>query len=63
MVELGQLERHHEEFAARKVRIVASSMDDVDDTARTQEKFPHLTVISDHGQSLAKAADVALTGF
>jgi peroxiredoxin len=30
----------------------------VSETARTQEQFPHLTVISDHEQSLARAADV-----
>src|SRR5437763_1218588 len=28
------------------------------DTARTQERFPHLTVVSDAGQSLAGAAAV-----
>jgi peroxiredoxin len=58
MVELGQLERQHQEFESRGVRIVAASLDDVADTARTQEKFPHLTVVSDHDRSLAKAADV-----
>jgi peroxiredoxin len=58
MVELGQLEKHHDEFKSRGVRIVAASLDDVPDTARTQEKFPHLTIVSDHDQSLAKAADI-----
>jgi peroxiredoxin len=58
MVELGQLEKHADEFAARNVRIVAASLDDVADTARTQEKFPHLIVVSDHDKSLAKAAAV-----
>jgi peroxiredoxin len=58
MVELGQLEAHHDEFAARHVRIVAASLDDVADTAQTQQKFPHLTIVSDAGEALAKAADV-----
>ena len=58
MVELGQLEGHHDEFTARGVRVVAASLDDVPDTAQTQQKFPHLTIISDHDQSLAKAADI-----
>src|SRR4051794_31699789 len=58
MVELGQLEKQHAEFESRNVRIVAASLDDVADTARTQEKVPHLTVISDADESLAKAAAV-----
>jgi peroxiredoxin len=58
MAELGQLEAHHGEFDARNTRIVAVSLDDVAETARTQEQFMHLTILSDAGQSLAKAADV-----
>jgi peroxiredoxin len=58
MVELGQLEAHHDEFAARGVRIVAASLDNVADTALTQQKFPHLTIVSDADESLAKAAEV-----
>src|SRR5690349_10882166 len=58
MVELGQLEAHHDEFDARGVRVVAASLDDLTESARTQQQFPHLTVLSDQGQSLARAADV-----
>jgi peroxiredoxin len=58
MVELGQLEKHHVEFDAKKVRIVAVSLDDVKDTNDTQKQFPHLTILSDQDESLAKAADV-----
>ncbi len=58
MVELGQLEKHHAEFDARGVRVVAASLDDVADTAETQKKFPHLTVVSDAEEGLAKAAEV-----
>ena len=58
MVELGQLEAHHQQFDARGVRVVAASLDDLADSARTQERFPHLTIVSDPGQDLARAADV-----
>src|SRR5436190_608038 len=58
MVELGQLESHHSDFEARGVRVVAASVEDVADTAQTQEKFPDLTVLSDREQSLARAAGV-----
>jgi peroxiredoxin len=58
MVELGQLEKHHAEFDAKGVRVVAVSLDDVEETAKTQQRFPHLTILSDHEQSLARAAEV-----
>ncbi len=58
MIELGQLEKHHGEFDAKGVRIVAVSLDDIAESQKTQEKFPHLTILSDHEQSLAQAADV-----
>jgi peroxiredoxin len=58
MVELGQLERHHEEFAKRHARVVAVSLDKVEDSAETQKKFPDLTIISDADKSLANAAQV-----
>jgi peroxiredoxin len=58
MVELGQLEKHYGEFDARGVRVVAVSLDNVEESKLTQEKFPHLTILSDHDQSLARAADV-----
>ena len=58
MVELGQLERHHDQFDERGVRVVAASLDDLTDSAATQERFPHLTIVSDADQRLARAADV-----
>jgi peroxiredoxin len=58
MVELGQLEKHSGEFDAKGVRIVAVSLDDLEDSKKTQDRFPHLTILSDHDQSLARAADV-----
>jgi peroxiredoxin len=58
MVELGQLEKEHQQFDAKGVRVVAVSLDDLPDSAETQKQFPHLTILSDHDKSLAGAADV-----
>ncbi len=57
-MELGQLEAQHEQFDARGVRVVVASLDDLDESKKTQQQFPHLTVLSDHEQSLARAAGV-----
>jgi peroxiredoxin len=53
MIELGQLEAHIEEFAKRKVRIVAVTLEDQSDAESSQKRFPHLTVVSDPQQKLA----------
>ena len=58
MVELGQLERRQADFAARNVRIVATSLDQLKEAKETQELLPHLVVLSDASQSLAGAAGV-----
>lgn len=47
MQELGQLEKQHEEFARRNVRVVAVSADDRALTDQMQQQFPHLTILSD----------------
>jgi peroxiredoxin len=58
MVELGELERNHAEFAARGVRVVVIS-NDVHEAARsTQADFPHLKVVSDADENLARAIEV-----
>jgi peroxiredoxin len=62
MVELGELEKHYQELAKRNVRIVAVSSDDQETSQATQKKFPHLVVISDAQQSLAKAMQVLHPG-
>lgn len=62
MIELGQLEAHHEEFAKRHTRIVAVSVDDLDDSKKTQQDFPHLTVVADHDHSLVDAVAVLHPG-
>jgi peroxiredoxin len=58
MTELGQLEAQHEQFDTRGVRVVAASLDDPADSAGTQQRFPHLTIVSDSGEDLARAAAV-----
>ena len=40
------------------MRVVAASLDDLAESAQTQQQFAHLTVLSDREQSLARAAGV-----
>ncbi len=47
MIELGQLERHHEDFAQRNARVIVISMEGTEDAAKTQAEFPHLLVLAD----------------
>src|SRR5262245_24476159 len=58
MIELGQLEKHHGEFAKRHTRVVAVSVDDLDDSQKTEQDFPQLTVVADHDHKLTEAAGV-----
>jgi peroxiredoxin len=58
MVELGQLESRHEDFAARNTRIVAVSLDNQEDTAMTAKRFPHLVLVSDEQGSISGAVEV-----
>jgi peroxiredoxin len=58
MTELGQLEKHHDEFAKRRTRVVAVSVDDLDDSKLTQQDFQHLTVVADRDLKLSDAAKV-----
>ncbi len=62
MVELGQLEKHHEEFAKRQVQVVVISNDKQSTAKTTQADFPHLIVVSDADQSMAKAVQVIQSG-
>jgi peroxiredoxin len=61
MIELGQLEAHQDEFAKRHTRVVAVSVDDLDDSQKTQQDFPQLTVVADHDHKLTDAAGVLYT--
>ena len=58
MIELGQLERRHEDFARRNTRVVAISVEGPDEARRTQADFPHLVVLADQGRGLSEAAGV-----
>jgi peroxiredoxin len=62
MVELGQLEKHHDEFAKRNIKVVAISNDDPPTAAATQADFPHLVIVADTQQHLAKAMQVIHPG-
>ena len=56
MTELVQLERRHAEFPDRGTRVVAVSVDDLEDARKTQADFPHLGVLSDESRGLSEAA-------
>lgn len=62
MVELGELEKHHADFASRNVRVVVVSIEGQEAAKKTQEDFPHLLVISDSDQKLAKRAELIHLG-
>jgi peroxiredoxin len=58
MLELGQLERRHEDFKRRNTRVIVVSLDGVADAAKTQADFPDLTVLSDEKRGLSNALSV-----
>jgi peroxiredoxin len=62
MIELGELERRHQDFDQRNVRIFAISSDPLEDARLNQADFPHLKLISDEGLNMAKAVGMVHTG-
>jgi peroxiredoxin len=58
MVELGQLEGRHEDFARRNVRVIVISVEGPDDATTTQKDHPHLLVLSDQGRGLSNAVQL-----
>jgi alkyl hydroperoxide reductase subunit AhpC len=62
LIELGELERNHAEFAKRNVRIVVASLEEADAAQRTQQEFPHLVVVADSEGKLIQAAEVLHQG-
>ena len=58
MIELGQLEAHHEDFARRNVRVMVVSLEGADDAVKTQEQFPHLKAVADAECHLIRVASV-----
>jgi peroxiredoxin len=62
MIELGQLERRHEDFARRHTRVIAVSVEEPEEARKTQADFPHLVVLADHGRGLSEAAGLVHAG-
>jgi peroxiredoxin len=58
MKELVQLERRYEDFASKQTRVIAVSVDGLDDAKQTQAQFPHLLVLSDEKHGLSDAAEL-----
>ena len=58
MIELAQLEAQAGEFDKRHVRIIAVSLDDLEDSKATQTKFPHLVVVADFEKKMSEALQV-----
>jgi peroxiredoxin len=58
MVELGQLERRHGDFARQNTRVIVISMEGLDDAAKTQRDFPHLIVLADSERKLSEAMEL-----
>jgi peroxiredoxin len=55
MIELGQLESRHEDLSKHNVRVIAISVEGLDDAKKTQADFPHLLVLADEGRGLSEA--------
>ena len=62
MIELGQLKAHHDGFAKRHTRVVAVSVDGLDESKKTQQDFPQLSVVADHDHKLVDAVAVLHPG-
>jgi hypothetical protein len=58
MEELGELEKRQQEFANRKTRVIAISNDNLQDAQATKSRFPHLDIVSDSQQNIAKSIAV-----
>ncbi|HVS34784.1 MAG TPA: hypothetical protein VMS17_04325 [Gemmataceae bacterium] len=58
MIELGQLERRHEDYDRRRARVIVASVEGIDDAKKTQAQFPHLIVLADESRGLTNAADL-----
>src|SRR5262249_25874841 len=54
MIELQELEKKHEEFAAKNVQLLVISNESEDIAQETQARFPHLIVVSDTDQRIGK---------
>jgi peroxiredoxin len=62
MIELGELEGHHDDFARRNTQVVVASLEGVEDARLTQKDFPHLVVLADEKAGLVNAVQVLNPG-
>ncbi len=62
MIELGELEKQHQELEKRHIRVVAISPDDLETSKATQADFPHLTLASDPAGTMAEGLAVVDRG-
>lgn len=62
MTELVQLERRHDDFSKRNVRVLVVSVEGLDLARKTQADFPHLSVASDEALSLTHASGLIHKG-
>jgi alkyl hydroperoxide reductase subunit AhpC len=58
MIELGELERRHDDFARRNTQVVVASLEEKDEALKTQKEFPHLIVVADAKRGLTDAVKV-----
>jgi len=58
MIELGQLEAHHDEFDRRQTRVIVASTENTGDAKQTQTDFPHLIIVADSEHGLINALGV-----
>jgi peroxiredoxin len=55
MIELGELDNHFADFSQRGVRLIVVSVDDRENTEKTQHRFPNLIVLGDPERKLTEA--------
>jgi alkyl hydroperoxide reductase subunit AhpC len=58
MIELGQLERHHDDFDTRRTQIIVASTEKTAEAKQTQADFPHLLVLADSEHGLINALGI-----
>ena len=58
MIELGQLEARHQDFEDRNTRIIAVSLEDRAEAAKSDGQFPHLKFLADKEGNLSRAAEL-----
>jgi peroxiredoxin len=61
MTELGELEKHHKDFAEKNVQVIVVSIEDQELTKKTKAQFPDLIVASDKERKLSDAVQVIHT--